>query len=185
MRGVRRLHRVVRSAATVADICPPGDEFRSRNCVFLARSDTVVKSQTMRVVPPLRAGWCEPETLRLTTTMYTDRLGYSTAMRSDGHRRQRSSAVREVSSSRSRARPLPVAFVQELLDHHLDDRRLGTASMAPRMPSSEPPTSSATMTITALTPTWRSMTFGTSRWFSTCCCSRKKTSRTARFAARR
>ena len=29
--------------------------------------------------------------------------------------------------------------------------------------------SSATITVTALTPTWRSMTFGTSRSFSTCC----------------
>ena len=30
------------------------------------------------------------------------------------------------------------------------------------------------ITITALTPTCRSMTFGTSTWFSNCCCTRKK-----------
>ena len=26
------------------------------------------------------------------------------------------------------------------------------------------------MTITGFTPTWRCITFGTSRWFSSCCC---------------
>ena len=36
--------------------------------------------------------------------------------------------------------------------------------------------SSATMTVTALTPTCRAMTFGTSTWFSNCCCTTKKTS---------
>ena len=39
---------------------------------------------------------------------------------------------------------------------------VGTARMAPTMPSSEPPMSSAMITTTALTPTWRSITFGTS-----------------------
>ena len=42
------------------------------------------------------------------------------------------------------------------------------------MPSSEPPISSATITTAALTPTWRSMTFGTSTWFSNCCWTKKK-----------
>ena len=37
----------------------------------------------------------------------------------------------------------------------------GTARMAPRMPSSEPPISSAMMTVTALTPTCLDMIFGT------------------------
>ncbi len=34
--------------------------------------------------------------------------------------------------------------------------------------------SSATITVTALTPTCRSITFGTSTWFSTCCCASRK-----------
>ena len=54
---------------------------------------------------------------------------------------------------------------------------VGTARMAPGMPSSLPPISSATMTATALTPTCRSMTFGTSTWFSSCCCTTKNRSR--------
>ena len=40
---------------------------------------------------------------------------------------------------------------------------VGTARIAPRMPSSLPPMSSDTMTVTALTPTCRAMIFGTSR----------------------
>src|SRR5918993_2863271 len=51
---------------------------------------------------------------------------------------------------------------------------VGTASSAPTMPSSDPPISRAMMTVTALTPTCRSISFGTSRWFSNCCCTRKK-----------
>ena len=35
--------------------------------------------------------------------------------------------------------------------------------------------SSATMTVTALTPTCRSMTFGTRTWFSSCCWTTKNT----------
>lgn len=42
------------------------------------------------------------------------------------------------------------------------------------IPSSDPPSSSATMTTTGLTPTCRSMIFGTSRWFSICCCTSQK-----------
>ena len=39
-----------------------------------------------------------------------------------------------------------------------------------------PPISSATITVTALTPTCRDMIFGTSMWFSSCCCRKKKIS---------
>src|SRR5690606_14075124 len=52
---------------------------------------------------------------------------------------------------------------------------VGTARIAPTMPRSEPPMSSETITTTALTPTWRSITFGTRIWFSNCCCATKKT----------
>ena len=51
---------------------------------------------------------------------------------------------------------------------------VGTARMAPAIPSRLPPMSNATMTVTALTPTWRSMTFGTRTWFSNCCWTTKK-----------
>ena len=51
---------------------------------------------------------------------------------------------------------------------------VGTARMAPGMPSSLPPISSATITVTALTPTCRDITFGTRTWFSICCCTTKK-----------
>ena len=51
---------------------------------------------------------------------------------------------------------------------------VGTARMAPGIPSSLPPISSAVITVTALTPTCRDITFGTSTWFSICCCTTKK-----------
>ena len=51
---------------------------------------------------------------------------------------------------------------------------VGTARIAPTMPSSLPPMSSATITVTALTPTCRAMTFGTRTWFSNCCCRRRR-----------
>src|SRR6185295_5176342 len=50
---------------------------------------------------------------------------------------------------------------------------VGTARIAPITPSSEPPISSALITTTGLMPTWRCMMFGTSRWFSSCCCAKK------------
>ena len=58
---------------------------------------------------------------------------------------------------------------------------VGTARMAPTMPSSLPPMSSATITVTALTPTCRAMTFGTSTWFSNCCCTTKNTMTSSTF----
>ena len=51
---------------------------------------------------------------------------------------------------------------------------VGTARIAPTMPRSLPPISSATITVTALTPTCRDMIFGTRMWFSNCCCRTKK-----------
>ena len=44
---------------------------------------------------------------------------------------------------------------REFLEEHLRIAAVGTASMAPRMPNSDPPMSSATMTVTGLTPTRR------------------------------
>ena len=52
---------------------------------------------------------------------------------------------------------------------------VGTARMAPTMPSNLPPISSDTITVTALTPTCRAITLGTSMWFSNCCWTTKKT----------
>src|SRR4029453_668290 len=52
---------------------------------------------------------------------------------------------------------------------------VGTARIGPTRPSNAEPTSNATITAVALTPTWRSITRGPSKLFSTNCCAQEYT----------
>ena len=65
-------------------------------------------------------------------------------------------------------------FGHEFLENHLQNCRGRHGEDRADDAQQRSAKSSAMMTMPALTPTCRSMTFGTSTWFSICCCTRKK-----------
>ena len=63
----------------------------------------------------------------------------------------------------------PVAFVEKLLDDDLKNGRRRDREHRAEDAQHGSADQQREITVTALTPTCRSMTFGTSTWFSTCC----------------